>query len=71
MYKEQRCIAILQIHKKKLEDARLLLASAKDEHCTSARDLPRLQQVASCQGRLSRSDTFKDSITNQGVSISV
>ena len=27
MYKEQRCIAILQIHKKMLEDTGLLLAS--------------------------------------------
>ena len=52
MYKEQRCIAILQIHRKKLEDTGLLLASAKDEYCTSTHDLPRLHNVrssASCQ----------------------
>ena len=76
MYKEQRCIAILQIHKKKLEDTGLLLASAKDEYRIRTRDLHAYtlfvhQQVASCHKRLSSSNGFKDSITNHGVSISV
>ena len=59
MYKEQRCIAILKIHKKKLQDTGLLLASAKDGYCNGARDFSRLHIVrSSASGHLSSSDGF-------------